>query len=38
VFSPFERILSPFVIDEDIIPLSKTLYLGKTHEKEKDKI
>jgi hypothetical protein len=37
VFSPFERIFSPFVINEDILPLSEILYLGKAHEKERDK-
>jgi hypothetical protein len=34
VFSPFERIFSPFVIDEDLLPLSEILYLGKALEKE----
>jgi hypothetical protein len=38
VFSPFERIFSPFVIDEDILPVTEILYLGKTHEKERCKI
>jgi hypothetical protein len=33
VFSPFERIFSPFVIEEDIFPLSEILYLGQEHEK-----
>jgi hypothetical protein len=37
VLSPFERIFSPFVIDKDILPLSKVLYLGKAHEKDRDK-
>jgi hypothetical protein len=36
VFSPFERIFSLFIIDEDILPLSEILYLGKTHEKDRD--
>jgi hypothetical protein len=35
VFSPFERIYAPFVIDEDILSLSEILYLGKAHEKER---
>jgi hypothetical protein len=35
---PFERIFSPFVIDEEILPLKKILYLGKAHEKERCKI
>jgi hypothetical protein len=38
VFSPFERIISPFVIYEDILPLLGILYLGKAHEKERYKI
>jgi hypothetical protein len=38
MFSHFERIFSPFVIKEDIFPLSETLYLTKAHEKERDKI
>jgi hypothetical protein len=37
VFSPFERIFFPFVIDEDILPLLEILYLEKAHEKERDK-
>jgi hypothetical protein len=37
VFSPFERIFSPFIIDKDILPLSEILYLRKAHEKEKCK-
>jgi hypothetical protein len=37
VFSSFERIFSLFVIDEDILPLSEILYLGKAHEKDRDK-
>jgi hypothetical protein len=37
VFSRFERIFSPFVIDEDILPMSEILYLGKAHEEERDK-
>jgi hypothetical protein len=37
VFSPVERIFSPFVIDEDILPLSEILYLGKAHENKRDK-
>jgi hypothetical protein len=35
VFSTFERIFSPFVIDEDILSLSEILYLGKAHKKER---
>ena len=27
--SPFERIFCPFDIDEEILPLSEILYLGK---------
>jgi hypothetical protein len=38
VFSPFEKIFFPFVIDEYILPLSEILYLGKAHEKERVKI
>jgi hypothetical protein len=37
VFSTFEIIFSPFVIDEDILSLSEILYIGKAHEKERDK-
>jgi hypothetical protein len=37
VFSLIERIFSPIVIDEDILPMSEILYLGKPHEKERDK-
>jgi hypothetical protein len=35
VFSPFENVFSPFVIDEDILPLLEILYLGKAYEKER---
>jgi hypothetical protein len=34
----FEIIFSPFVIDEEILPLTEILYLGKTQEKERCKI
>jgi hypothetical protein len=37
VLPPFERIFSSFAIDEDILPLSEMLYLGKAHEKVWDK-
>jgi hypothetical protein len=33
-----KRIFSPFVIDEEILPLTEILYLGKAHEKERCKI
>jgi hypothetical protein len=37
VFSSFEGIFFPFVIDEDILLLLEILYLGKAHAKERDK-
>jgi hypothetical protein len=37
VFSHLERI-TPLVTKEDILLLLKILYLGKAHEKERDKI
>jgi hypothetical protein len=38
VLSPSERISSPFVMDEDILPSQRSSTLGKTYEKERDKI
>jgi hypothetical protein len=35
---PFERVFSPFVTDEEILPLTEILYLGKAYEKERCKI
>jgi hypothetical protein len=37
-YSPFKRIFSPFVIDEEILPLTEILYLGKAYEKERCKL
>jgi hypothetical protein len=34
VFSLFKIIFFPFVIDEEILPMTKILYLEKTHERE----
>jgi hypothetical protein len=34
----FERIFSPFIIDEEILLLLEILYLGKAHEIERDKM
>jgi hypothetical protein len=35
---PFKGIFSPFVIDEEILPLTEIIYLGKAYETERCKL